>query len=231
MKRTKTSGQSKLHIFTIAFGVTAILALGITERVHAVNTEITTVYNNEYLTALSNAALDAFIIPFDEVWQVLNGPAIATAKAKNAFFSQTFGFYTDIGTGSTQTTLFTIVDAGDIGTSAMFNPTVPFGFFDDPSGATIKFSESVLNPGGFDNMIALIAPAAFPNSFILGWEDSEPGEFDTDFNDLIVRIDNAAPVPEPSTLVLLAIGFAGLVMYTRYREQMNGKGQSLKANS
>ena len=38
------------------------------------------------------------------------------------------------------------------------------------------------------------------------------------------------PVPEPSTLVLLAIGFAGIVIYTRYREQMNGKGQSLKAN-
>ena len=39
-----------------------------------------------------------------------------------------------------------------------------------------------------------------------------------------------SPVPEPSTLWLLAIGFAGIVIYTRYREQMNGKGQSLKAN-
>ncbi|MCH7614449.1 MAG: PEP-CTERM sorting domain-containing protein [Nitrospinae bacterium] len=39
-----------------------------------------------------------------------------------------------------------------------------------------------------------------------------------------------SPIPEPSTLWLLGIGFAGIVIYTSYRERRKGKGNSLRAH-
>ena len=90
------------------------------------------------------------------------------------------------------------------------------------------FSDSSLNTGGADHMVAYqgvgdqiqIPPSAAgpwgANEYILGWEDVSGG--DDDYNDFVVLVESVSPVSEPATLALFGMGLLGLTFARRNRK-------------
>ena len=75
--------------------------------------------------------------------------------------------------------------------------------------------------------------AAGETSFILGmFSPNPPGLLPANAVDGSTSSAGTAysPVPEPSTLWLLAIGFAGIVIYTGFRERLKCEGNSLRTH-
>ncbi len=103
-----------------------------------------------------------------------------------------------------------------------FAPGLNFGITPDFLFGDVDITGTLFGPGsmlgGTVELVPLIPTTTFVHT-----------AFGPDFDDDIHIAFFVEPVPEPSTLVLLAIGFAGIVIYTRYREQMNGKGKASTA--
>jgi hypothetical protein len=116
-----------------------------------------------------------------------------------------FGF-DDVGDG-----VFDLYDINSNGNT--------FGWYLDSNYETF-YSESHLNSDGMDHMITYRLPGPlyvnevlFENPHLIAWEDLSlrNGRLgDEDYNDLIYLVD-AAPVPEPSTIMLVSLGIMGLV--------------------
>ena len=86
-------------------------------------------------------------------------------------------------------------------------------------GGTIWSALEADNPNGLDYMVTWV-DASDPYHYFIGFEDlAFPGS-DGDFNDFVIELRNVldAPIPEPTTLTLLALGLAGLG-YTRRRKK------------
>jgi hypothetical protein len=116
-----------------------------------------------------NEDVDPLFVAKDYVWQELNGTI--TLIGLSASFTNTLGYYTDVGVGSNQTPLLT--DSG-FGFSAAGTQADPypgmtftiahnalFGWYLNANGQTLYYSEPQLNPespDGLDHMMTFDLP-------------------------------------------------------------------------
>lgn len=89
--------------------------------------------------------------------------------------------------------------------STITQMSTTFGFYlsslTNTQGGTF-FSDAALNSDGFDHTAILLSPQG---GVIVGFENLYSGG-DSDYNDLIVRVRGATPIPAPSALILAGLG-------------------------
>ncbi|GJL75422.1 PEP-CTERM sorting domain-containing protein [Nitrosomonas sp.] len=97
-----------------------------------------------------------------------------------------------------------------------------FGYFLN-TGVHIFYSDPDLNADAVDHMVAyqgqgvdvIDLPATLPgvwggNEYIMAWEDQFGGG-DANYSDLVLITESVYPMPEPSMLALLGVGFFGFI--------------------
>lgn len=118
------------------------------------------------------------------------------------------------------------IDLGLAGIHFDFGDELVFGIYSPHhGGSTFLMGGAGRNP---DNKVhakvsAASAAAGFVESWTVGFEDLFNGG-DKDFNDAIIRISQTAasrPVPEPVTVLMLGLGFAGFGVLGRRPGQLS----------
>ena len=155
--------------------------------------------------------------PGDQLWMNLDGGAIATGKWAAA--TEGFGYF-DGATGGTYHQLFS-VPKGTNGYLSGYSGTIP-------GSATLPIFRLALNGGTYglwssqqddnplgnkDHMVTWLITGGIGNTagnYVVAWEVENLGDWD--YNDLVVEIGKAAPVPVPAAVLLgiLGLGVAGL---------------------
>ena len=121
-----------------------------------------------------------------------------------------------------------------VGSGSIFTSGNLYGFLLNENFHSVNtqwYSNPSMNPDGYDHMLAYNLPSLsgsqvyvydpntnseqlvmLHNPYVLAFEDNPLDSADKDFNDLIVMVDGVAPVPEPMTVALFAVGLLAMVM-------------------
>jgi hypothetical protein len=187
-------------------------------------------YNTNYPN--NNALYADHWVDYDDLWKEKDG--VVDLKVKYSAAIQTLGYYTYDGGNIIRNKLLTALDSGynpstvweidgDNNGMVKFDPDGEFGFFDDVSFVPHPpyptryswYSEETLNSDNRRHLITLTAPV---DRYILAWEDL-PNLGDADYNDIVVEVASASPVPEPCTMLLMGAGLTGLAGLVKRRRR------------
>jgi len=157
--------------------------------------------------------------PGDQLWMNLDGGATAVAKYASA--TEDFGYF-DGASGGSFHKLFSVAQ----GTNSLNPASNPPGPVTMPGSASLPIFRLALhgytaskdyglwssqesdNPlGNKDHMVTWLITGGTGNTagnYVVGWEVENLGDWD--YNDLVVEIGKAAPVPVPGAVLLGILG-------------------------
>lgn len=112
----------------------------------------------------------------------------------------------------------------NLNTSTTANIDDTFGFYLDGPGGTF-YTHNYLNVDGDDYALLFdthgdLSGELFGSDVVVAFEDllKRDGS-DFDYNDMVVGVNDVAPIPEPGTMLLLGSGLAGLAAWKRRKDK------------
>lgn len=143
---------------------------------------------------------------------------IVRGNTLEVFDGAAVGLYDDIEESESVTLHFDLANGmvTNQNTSVTVGIDETFGFYlttPENDGYTY-YSHTALNPDGVDHLMMFdtsdnLAGGLFGSDLVLAWEDLYGGG-DLSYDDMVVGISDVSPVPEPSVIALMGLGFVGL---------------------